>query len=154
MAHQQEGRPAEPDGASRSGVLARTRREHSPKREREQAVSRYPDGPGYKDEGPGREAAVAYSGKARTHRQQVLEALHQGPGTAEEIGERIGLHWYLTRPRLSELHALGQAMKTGERGRGALGGSVNRWRIATSEELALVAARRAAEAEHGEGADG
>ena len=49
----------------------------------------------------------------------------------------------MVSPRLSELQALGLVIKTGERGRGALGGAVNRWRLTTAEERALHAARAA-----------
>ena len=111
-----------------------------------QPKGRYPDTPGFKDQGTGREAAIAYAPQAPGRRAQVLAGLNAGPATAEEIGERVGLHWYLTRPRLSELQALGLVAKSGERGRGALGGGVNVWRLTTAEERSLFAARKAAEA--------
>lgn len=98
---------------------------------------RYPFAPGHKDTGTGRDAAIAYAPQAGTRRAQVLAGLAAGPASAEEIGERIGLHWYLTRPRLSELQALGLVAKTGERGRGALGGAVNLWRLTTAAERAV-----------------
>ncbi|MGA0601774.1 hypothetical protein ACO2Q3_13795 [Caulobacter sp. KR2-114] len=77
---------------------------------------------------------MAYAPQVGRRRAQVLAGLEAGPATAEEIGERIGLHWYLTRPRLSELLALGLVAKTGAHGRGALGGSVNVWRLTTDAE--------------------
>jgi predicted ArsR family transcriptional regulator len=107
----------------------------------------YPHRAGFKDDGTGKEAAEAYGDKAVTNRSAVLIAVERKPGTAEQIGERIGLHWYLTRPRLSELKAMGLIVKTGERGKGALGGAVNVWRATTAEERALFNARKAAEAE-------
>lgn len=123
------------DGPSERDQLSRRdRAEHSPKRPRVQRLGRYPYSPGFKDEGTRREAALAYAPKAATRRDQVLAGLGAGPATAEEIGERIGLHWYLTRPRLSELKELGLVIKTGERGRGALGGGVNQWRLTTEQE--------------------
>lgn len=85
-------------------------------------------------------------GKPEGRQNQVLRGLEPGPGTAEEIGVRIGLHWYLIRPRLSELKELGLVTKTGERGRGALGGSVIRWRLTTPDERAVFAADLAASA--------
>lgn len=106
--------------------------------------SLYPNSPGFKDDGPGREAALKCAPKAKGRRDQVLAGLNAGPATAEEIGERIGLHWYLTRPRLSELLALGLVAKTGDRGRGALGGSVNRWRLTTAAERAVFQVAKAA----------
>lgn len=108
----------------------------------------YPNHPGHKgDSGTGRDAAMKYAPQAPTRRAQVLHGLAAGPATAEEIGERIDLHWYLTRPRLSELKALGYVVETGERGRGALGGSVNRWRLTTGPERFDFNARQAAKVE-------
>ncbi len=100
-------------------------------------MSRYPDTPGFKGNlsGPGADGARNYSSQVKGRRLQVLEGLAAGPGTAETIGERIGLHWYLTRPRLSELKAMGLVRETGERGRGALGGHVSVWRLSTPEEI-------------------
>ncbi|HXQ47527.1 MAG TPA: hypothetical protein VN806_12975 [Caulobacteraceae bacterium] len=99
---------------------------------------RYPEAPGYKgDSGVSREAAEHYAPQVVGRRAQVLEGLKAGPATAEQLGERVGLHWYLTRPRLSELKALGLVVETGARGRGALGGSVSTWRLTTAEERAI-----------------
>lgn len=103
---------------------------------------RYPETPGFKDKGAGRDAAQAYAPQAAGRRADVLAGLARlgGRGTAEQIGEEIGLHWYLVRPRLSELAALGQVIKTGERGLGALGGRVNVWRVTTPAERDAFAA--------------
>jgi DNA-binding IclR family transcriptional regulator len=111
----------------------------------------YPHGAGFKgaNDGPGADAARYYGAQVRGRRLQVLNGLSKGPGTAEEIGERVALHWYLTRPRISELKALGLVTATGERGRGALGGSVTRWRLTTVEERSIFAARKAAADEKG-----
>ena len=96
----------------------------------------YPNEPGFKGapNGTGALAATRYAPQVKGRRAQVLEGLEAGPATAEQLGERIGLHWYLTRPRLSELKALGFVTETGERGRGALGGEVNVWRLTTAAE--------------------
>lgn len=110
------------------------------KRARVHAVT-YPETPGWKGSGPtGREAANAYAPQVRGRRAQVLAGLDVGPATAEQIGERVGLHWYLTRPRLSELKALGLVVETGQTGRGALGGKVAVWRLTTPEERRAFAA--------------
>jgi len=102
----------------------------------------YPVSLGFKGDpqGPGAEGARYYADQVKGRRRQVLDALGDQPGTAEEIGERCGLHWYLTRPRLSELKAMGLVIETGARGRGALGGSVSVWRQTTGEERAAFAA--------------
>lgn len=110
-------------------------------------MSTYPETPGFKGNpnGPGAEAATFYAPQVKGRRLQVLRGLDEGPGTAEQIGERIGLHWYLTRPRLSELKALGYVAETGARGRGALGGSVSVWRKLTAEEREAWLAEQAKE---------
>ena len=106
----------------------------------------YPDGPGYKGSSDtGRQAAEYYAPQAGTRRAEVLAALEKGPATAEEIGERIDLQWYLVRPRLSELRARGLVKDTGNRGAGALGGKVITWSLTTQEErIAFMAAQTAA----------
>jgi DNA-binding IclR family transcriptional regulator len=110
----------------------------------------YPELPGWKGASEtGREAALAYASEAKGRRAQVLRAMADGPGTAEEIGGRIGLHWYLTRPRLSELRNMGYVADSGERGKGALGGKVIRWRLLSRQERAEYLAKQA----EGEAAD-
>jgi DNA-binding IclR family transcriptional regulator len=112
-------------------------------------MSGYPERPGWKGHAEtGRDAALAHAAEAKGRRAQVLTAMADGPGTAEEISQRIGLHWYLCRPRLSELRNLGYVMDSGSRGQGALGGKVIRWRLATSEERSAFLAQKA-EAAHG-----
>ena len=113
------------------------------------ARKKYPHHPGSKgDVETGREGADYYAPQVGRRQRQVLEALRQGPGSAEEISERIDLHWYLVRPRVSELKALGLAVDDGSRGKGALGGKVHRVRASTPEEHAAFLATQAAEAEH------
>jgi hypothetical protein len=103
--------------------------------------SRYPVEPGFKGAPEtGGQAARAYAPQVRGRRRQVLDALAQGPGTAEQIGERIGLHWYLVRPRLSELKVMGLTADSGARGTGALGGRVVVHRVTTPLERASFAA--------------
>lgn len=106
----------------------------------------YPATPGFKDAGTGRHAAIKYAPQVKGRRAQVLAGLTDlGVASAEQVGAHIGLHWYLTRPRLSELLALGLVAKTGRRGQGALGGGVNLWRLTTDlERAAFEAERRAA----------
>lgn len=104
----------------------------------------YPHTPGHKGTSDtGRIAAERYAPKALTKRAKVLEQLAHGAQTAEEIAEALDDHWYLVRPRLSELKALGLAIETGEHGTGALGGRVNVWRRTTAEEQAEHVAREA-----------
>ena len=109
----------------------------------------YPaDGAGFKGPpgGTGELGAIQTGPRLQGRRKAVLAAVERKHGTAEQIGERISLHWYLVRPRLSELKALGLVVETGERGKGALGGKVNVWRITTAEERGIFNARKAVEA--------
>jgi hypothetical protein len=64
---------------------------------------RYPDAPGFKgaSDGTSADGARYYAPQVIGRRRQVLDGVSKGPATAEQIGERVGLHWYLTRPRLS-----------------------------------------------------
>lgn len=139
---------AEPCEPSKVDQLGGDRREGTQRTGRRlSSRATYPHTPGFKDNGTGKEAALAYAPKAGGRRAQVLAGLRRGPATAEQIAKRIDLHWYLTRPRLSELKALGMVIETGGRGAGALGGRVNVWRLTTDEERAIFNARKAVEAE-------
>lgn len=111
----------------------------------------YPETPGFKgSSGTGREAAEYYAGQVNGRRLQVMDGLRSlGVATAEQIAAKIDLHWYLVRPRLSECKALGLVVETGERGKGALGGKVNTWRLLTEEERSLFLARKAVTDEKG-----
>lgn len=104
----------------------------------------YPYSPGSKGESDtGWIAADKYAPKALTKRAKVREQLAHGAQTAEQIAEALGDHWYLVRPRLSELKAQGVVVETGDHGRGALGGKVNVWRLATEAEQREFTAREA-----------
>jgi fatty acid-binding protein DegV len=78
-----------------------------------------------------------------------------GPASPEEItaaiqeaGERVLLT--TVRARVCQLHKLGRVTDSGQRGLGeSLRAKVIKWRIASDEELAMFAARKAAGAEHG-----
>lgn len=106
----------------------------------------YPQVPGHKGTSPtGRLAAEAYTAKAPSKRARVFNQLAHGPQTAEQIAEALGDHWYLCRPRISELKAMGLAVETGQFGKGALGGKVNIWRCTTEEERAAFSARKSSE---------
>lgn len=100
----------------------------------------------------GREAAFAFAPKLGKRQAEVLADLAaHGPSTAEEIGARIDRHWYLVRPRISELKALGLVIDTGGRAKSALGGKTHQVRLTTPDERArFAAAKEAAEAAGGD----
>lgn len=96
----------------------------------------------------GREGAEAVTPKLKTRHAEVLADLaSHGPSTAEEIAARTDRHWYVTRPRISELKAQGLVVETGERRATEMGGRTHVVRLATDEEQALHHARQAVERE-------
>jgi predicted ArsR family transcriptional regulator len=105
---------------------------------------RYPDEPGFKGDpnGPGADAARRYSHQVGRRQRQVLDGLGAGPKNAEQISQEIGLHWYLIRPRLTELEQKGLIVKSGQRGRSALGGRSTMYRPSTEAERADYCAHR------------
>lgn len=91
----------------------------------------------------GRQEAVAFAPKLGRRQAEVLADLERhGSSSAEQIGERIGRHWYLVRPRISELKALGLVIDSGGRVTSALGGKTHQVRLTTPEERARFAAVR------------
>ncbi len=113
----------------------------------------YPNAPGYKDAGAGRDAAEAFAPKIGARQSEVLRTYDGLPdATPDEVAELIGRPHHATRPRVSELYLLGELIKTDRRRRSAFGASQTVYRRATAEERAIFAARKAAEAEHEEAA--
>lgn len=91
----------------------------------------YPEHPGSKRDGTSRESADAVASEARILRDAVMAALREhGPMTADQVAEVIRRSVLATRPRLSELRALGKIVATGERRRNRSGMSAAVWRCA------------------------
>ncbi len=107
----------------------------------------YPHEPGHKDPGAGREAAVQFAPEVGGRRREALQALGDDPITADELALRIRRPTYLTRPRLTELLAMGLVVKAEGRGVSEFNAPATLWRRATSVETALHHARQAAAAE-------
>jgi predicted ArsR family transcriptional regulator len=99
----------------------------------------------------GAEHANATLGRRRAEALEALKAL--GEASADQVAEKIGRHWFHVRPRFSEMKALGYVQDTGRRVATGLGGNTVVYRPSTVEELAVALARKAADAEHGEGAE-
>jgi predicted ArsR family transcriptional regulator len=97
----------------------------------------------------GADHATATLGRRRAEALEALKAL--GEASADQVAERIGRHWFHTRPRFSEMKALGYVQDTGRRVATGLGGHTIVYRPSTDEELALAFARKATATEHGEG---
>lgn len=109
----------------------------------------YPISAGFKGSlETGRAGAEAVTPKLKTRHAEVLADLAaHGPSTAEDIAARTDRHWYVTRPRISELKAQGLVVETGERRPTEMGGKTHVVRLATAEERALHHARQAIDRE-------
>jgi predicted transcriptional regulator len=114
----------------------------------------YPDTtPGFKGTiETGREAAYGFARKLGARQAEVMaDLLANGPSTAEQIAERTGRHWYVVRPRISELRNLGLVIDTGGRVETGMGGKTHQVRLTTAKEredwLNSADAADAAEAE-------
>lgn len=92
--------------------------------------------------------------KAKTLRQQVLDAIEAQRGTPEQIHARLktaGVNHLLTavRPRCSELARMGLIKDSGERGLGESQRCKSIvWVATTADERSLFAARKALEDRH------
>lgn len=108
---------------------------------------------------PSREAAQTVAPRAPRQFALVLRVLEQGPANPEEITRRIEALGYpvlLTsiRPRASQLaREMGLIVATEQRARSEGGCKSTVYRLADATEISGFLARKAAEAEHGEGAD-
>lgn len=92
----------------------------------------YPQHPGYKVGGPSQEAAVKIAPKAKTLRDQVVEAFtyHQRIGlTADELAGLLNSNVLSIRPRVSELFRLGIIEDTKTRRTNQSGSTVTVWRL-------------------------
>lgn len=109
----------------------------------------YPNTPGFKGTvETGREAATAFAPKLGRRQQEALDGLAAiGPATADEVAAHIERHWYVTRPRFSELREKGLIIDTGRRRATEFGGKTWEARLATPTEIAVHLAKRAADAE-------
>lgn len=107
---------------------------------------RYPQAAGYKDEGPGRDAARRVGSQLGRRRSEALDAFRRlGVATPDEVAELVGRPAHIVRPRVSELFLLGEPQKTEKRGRSSYGSPQTIYRLSTPEERALFAAQRAAQ---------
>lgn len=95
----------------------------------------YPDTPGFKGTmDTGRDAAATFAPKLGPRQAEVMSVLARGPATAEQIGAALDRHWYVIRPRISELKAMGLVVDTGRRPQTELGGKTHEVRLTTPAE--------------------
>jgi hypothetical protein len=97
-------------------------------------LDRYPRAPGFKVEGPSREAAEAIKLAAKNLRDRVLtvvQSLDRDEAlTADQIALRLKRSPLSVRPRVSELAAAGKIVRTEKRGKNESGMSATKWRAA------------------------
>ena len=100
---------------------------HSP-----QPDSIYPDAPGFKVPGPSEQAAKAVAGIAKTLRSKVLSTIAAAPHglTADEVATKLNKSVLSVRPRVAELHRLGEIRQTGTRGKNVSGMTASVWVLA------------------------
>ncbi len=89
----------------------------------------YPNVPGFKVDGPSREAAVKEIGRAKTLRDRVVEVLRYGDKTADEVAMTMNETVLAVRPRLSELVKAGRIEDTGRRTPNESGHKATIWRL-------------------------
>ncbi len=92
----------------------------------------YPDAPGFKVIGPSEDAAISIAARAPRIRDAVLDVIANNPAgiTADEIASALGLSILTVRPRVSELHRLGEIRATGDRRCNSSGMTASVWRVA------------------------
>jgi len=91
---------------------------------------KYPELPGFKKTDTSRKAAHEVKTKAKTLREQVLNALFRfGPNTADDIAYFMSEDILSIRPRFSELALKGEIIDTGMRGINKSGKSAIIWSL-------------------------
>jgi hypothetical protein len=92
----------------------------------------YPDRPGFKAAGTSQQAAETIAPRAPRLRSLVLAAFKDAPAgmTADQAAATLELPILSVRPRVAELHRLGELRRTDERRQNASGMSAAVWRIA------------------------
>jgi hypothetical protein len=91
----------------------------------------YPESPGYKREGPSKDAAQKTAGRAGELRGRVLTEIERAGFlgiTADEVAAKLNETVLSVRPRLSELRSAEKIEPTGERRPNASGMTATVWR--------------------------
>lgn len=92
----------------------------------------YPDAAGYRRPGPSQDAAEAIGTDAANLRSRVLTAFRAAPGglTADEAAAVVQRSVLSVRPRVAELHRMGEVRQTGERRKNGSGMTATVWCVA------------------------
>ena len=89
----------------------------------------YPDAPGWKAPGPSQAAATQIAPLAKDIRGKLLEVFKSEPAglTTDQAARRIGMEPWRARPRVAELHRLGELRDSGKTRKGESGIAVTVW---------------------------
>jgi len=92
----------------------------------------YPQTPGYKVDGPSKDAAIAMIPSAGTLRYRVFNAIEKAPNglTADECADMLGETVLAIRPRFTELANGGWIQDAGARRKNTSGRAATVWRVA------------------------
>lgn len=92
----------------------------------------YPTTPGYKVDGPSKDAAIAMIPTAGTLRYRVFTAIENSPNglTTDECADRLGETVLSIRPRFTELMNGGWIEDSGKRRKNLSGRSATVWMVA------------------------
>jgi hypothetical protein len=102
----------------------------------------YPGGPGWKEPGTSREAALAIAPEAKTIRAAVLRHVANAfprAFTADQVAAELNFSILTVRPRISELHKAALIERVAERRKNQSGMSAACWR-ATRDGIAEASA--------------
>jgi hypothetical protein len=89
----------------------------------------YPEQAGFKSSGPSEEAARIIDRTARSLRDQVLKIIADSPAglSADSVADQLGRSVLSVRPRVAELHRLGEIRPTMYRVKNASGLNATVW---------------------------
>jgi predicted ArsR family transcriptional regulator len=96
----------------------------------------YPDSPGWKAQGPSRDAATAVTSHAKNLRDRVhgfLQEQYPSAYSADQIAARLGETILSVRPRVSELHKAQLIEAAAGRSKNQSGMTANCWRAMMNE---------------------
>jgi predicted ArsR family transcriptional regulator len=104
------------------------------------SINSYPDYPGAKTTTPETSvlAALQIADRSGHLRDKVLDVLKNRNCTADEVAEKIGESVLSTRPRLSELRAMGKIIPTPYRHKNASGKSAVVWTVSKPGQGELI----------------
>ena len=89
----------------------------------------YPDVPGATNETTSREAAESVKGGCEAARATIFRIIARSPATADEVAAELDRSILYVRPRIAEMHKLGQIVDSGIRRKNSSKRPAIVWRI-------------------------